>query len=87
MGKLICMKTTIELSDHILNRAKQLSRSRKTTLRNLVEEGLSKVLDEAQSTERRKVVPLTMKGNGLSPEYSGADWNQLRDAVYSGRGS
>jgi len=82
------MKTTIELSDHILNRAKQVSRERKTTLRSLVEEGLSRVLDEGSGGDgQRKIVPVTMKGQGLSPEFAGKDWGEVRDAIYQGRGS
>jgi hypothetical protein len=81
------MKTTLELSDHILNRAKAVSRQRGVTLRGLVEEGLTRVLDEQGQHGGRKVVPVTMKGNGLSPEYAGASWGQVRDAIYEERGA
>lgn len=47
------MRTTIELSDNLLARAKKLMAKRKLTLRALVEEGLRRVLDEEQAESRR----------------------------------
>ena len=42
------MKTTIELSDALLQSSKALAQQRKTTLRALMEEGLKRVLADSQ---------------------------------------
>lgn len=43
------VRTTIELSDSLLVRARKVMAERKLTLRALVEEGLRRVLDEEQA--------------------------------------
>ena len=43
------MKTTIDLTDALFATAKQHAQQRQTTLRALVEEGLRRVLSEAQA--------------------------------------
>jgi copper homeostasis protein CutC len=43
------MKTTIEVSDTLFRSAKELAQTRHTTLKALVEEGLRRVLTEAQT--------------------------------------
>lgn len=47
MGAL--MKTTIEVSDALFNSAKEFVRGNRTTMRALVEDGLRRVLTDAQS--------------------------------------
>lgn len=42
------MKTTIELSDALFHSAKELASKSQTTLRALMEEGLRRVLNDAQ---------------------------------------
>jgi len=46
------MKTTIDLSDALFDSAKALAQQRRTTLRALVEEGLRRVIADAQATGR-----------------------------------
>jgi hypothetical protein len=46
------MKTTIEVSDALFNAAKELAQASQTTLRALIEDGLRRVLLEAQSKDR-----------------------------------
>jgi hypothetical protein len=43
------MKTTIELSDALFHSAKELASKSQTTMRALVEEGLRRVLSDAQA--------------------------------------
>jgi hypothetical protein len=81
------MKTTIEISDSILSKAKQLAREQNVTLRSLTEEGLRKVIEERSSRRPSRVSPVTFRGEGLSPEFKGATWEQIRDAAYEGRGA
>ena len=83
----IIMKTTIELSDSILAKAKQLAREQNVTLRSLTEEGLRKVIEERSTQKPCFVKPVTFRGKGLSPEFQGATWTRIRDAAYEGHGS
>ena len=46
------MKTTIEVSDALFASAKNLAQQSQTTLRALIEEGLRRVLSDAQTTEK-----------------------------------
>lgn len=79
------MKTTLEISDHLLERAKGLARKRKTSLRSLTEEGLRKVLEAEESTPKKLLQPVTFKGRGLSVEFRDASWKEVRDAAYGDR--
>ncbi len=44
MGR--CMKTTVEISDALLERARQTAAREKTTMRQIIEEGLRRALAE-----------------------------------------
>ncbi len=81
------MKTTIDISDSILRKAKQLAREQNVTLRSLTEEGLQKVIEERSSRGPCRVSPVTFRGEGLSPEFRGATWERIREAAYDGRGA
>jgi predicted transcriptional regulator len=82
------MKTTIEISDAILRRAKQLAARRNTTLRELIELALRDALErEMPSARAREVKTHTFRGNGLQPGLSWADWSTVRDLAYEGRGA
>jgi hypothetical protein len=77
------MKTTIDLGDALLQKAKQVAADENTTLRALVEAGLREVLAQRQ----RRVAPfklrrVTAKGRGLQPGLHGASWQQLREMAY-----
>lgn len=82
------MKTTIELSDDALEEAKRVAAEEGTSLRALLEEGLRRALAERRG--RRAGFKLRRKpfrGKGLSAEFAGASWSELRDAAYKGRGA
>lgn len=81
------MKTTLDISDSILTRAKQLARDQHVTLRSLAEEGLRKVIEERAARKQSCVSPVTFRGKGLSTEFRGATWQRIRDAAYEGHGS
>jgi hypothetical protein len=75
------MKTTIEISDAVLERAKAVASREGTTLRALVEEGLRQVL-KARRAGAFKLRDASVDGSGLTPEFRGASWDALRDAAY-----
>ena len=81
------MKTTVELSDALLHQAREAAAREGVTLRALIERGLYAVIRETQSKPVFKLRRASVAGNGLQPEFSNASWEDLRDAVYRGRGA
>jgi predicted component of type VI protein secretion system len=78
------MKTTIEISDVILERAKALAAREGTTVRALVEDGLRQLLRTRRAGQFR-MRDASVAGNGLTPEFQDADWERIREAVYGER--
>lgn len=76
------MKTTIELSDAILERAKALAAREGTTVRALVEDGLRQVLKSRASKQRFELRDAAVDGHGLQPEFAAASWDSIRAAIY-----
>jgi hypothetical protein len=83
---VICMKTTVEIVDPLLAEAKRVAAREGTTVRALIEEGLRRVLEERQATERFVLRRASFGGNGLHPEVSEGSWERTRDLIYEGRG-
>lgn len=75
------MKTTIEISDNLLSRAKDRARKEGITLRSLIEESLAATLD--QPTPKAEIHPVTFGGKGLSREFEDASWDKIRDSIDS----
>ena len=80
------MKTTIEIADDLLSRAKQLCRREGKTLRAVVEDGLRQVLQRGGRAAARRVKPVIFRKGGLSREFRDAPWTALRDEIYRDRG-
>ena len=74
------MKTTVELSEHLLARAKERAEEESVTLKAFLEKALAMALEESLTKE--KVEPVTFKGKGLRPEFKNASWETIRDAIY-----
>lgn len=81
------MKTTIDIADHIMEESKALARARQLTFRELVEQGLLLALEQQRSHQPKSILPVTVKGNGLSPDFRKAKWSHIRDAAYEGHGA
>lgn len=82
------MKTTIDIADPLLERAKAVAREQGVTLRELVETGLARVLAEraaAAATPYRLRDASFRGGHGLQAEFAG-DPARVLDAAYEGRG-
>jgi hypothetical protein len=67
------MKTTIDISDALLLRAKQVAAQRRSTLRSLIEEGLSRVLESPVDAEPFRLRNATVDGRGAK------GWHELTD--------
>jgi hypothetical protein len=82
------MKTTINIADPLLRKAKAEAARRGTTLRAVVEEALRAFLQGGGRRGRPyRLETHTFGGNGLQPGLSWGDWNLMRDLAYEGRGT
>jgi CRISPR/Cas system-associated protein Csm6 len=81
------MKTTMEISDSLLEEARKLAAKEGTTVRAFVEQGLRRIVAERKSRGAFKLRKASFAGNGLQPGATGATWEQIRDVIYEGRGS
>jgi hypothetical protein len=82
------MKTTVEISTPLLERARRLAAREGTTLKALIERGLQRVIDEAQrpQTPGFRLRRASFLGRGLHPDAHDAPWSELRDRAYEGGG-
>jgi len=80
------MKTTIEISDALLDEAKKLAARDQTTLRGLIERGLRHVIAERKRTPPFRLRKAAFKGRGLSEEAARLGWDRLSELAYEGRG-
>lgn len=77
------MKTTIELSDKLLGDARRVAERDRVTLRELVEEGLRRSLeDRLRRRGRFRMRDASVGGRGLRPEWREAGWERFRDLAY-----
>ena len=79
------MKTTVEISDALLARAKRYARSMGKPLRALIEDGLRRVLqDETKVPGYRLPDRSVGKAGGENP-LEGLSWQDLRGEIYGDR--
>lgn len=76
------MKTTIDIADALLVEAKRKAKAENRTLRDVVEDGLRRVLADQPAKQPYTWRPHHFKGNGLQPGQRWDDWEQLRDLIY-----
>jgi Arc/MetJ family transcription regulator len=81
------MKTTIEISDALLNEAKRVAEKRGTTLRQLVEEGLRRTIRDDASGRAFKLRKASFRGRGLQVPLSEGQWDRIRELAYEDRGA
>lgn len=79
------MKTTIEISDPLFRRAKDIATREGTSLRALVEQGLRQVLQERETTGAFRLRDASFQGEGLAPVLRDASWERIRDLAYGER--
>ena len=81
------MKTTVDISDALLQEAKEVARREKTTLRALIEAGLRQSLESRGQRARFRLRDAGFRVQGLQPEFLDSDWQRIRDAAYKGHGA
>jgi Arc/MetJ family transcription regulator len=80
------MKTTIEISDSLLDEAKRLAAKEGTTVRAYVEQGLRRIVAERKSRGQFRLRKASFKGKWLQPGVENATWERIRETIYQGRG-
>ena len=80
------MKTTVEIADALLEEAKRVASRESTTLRELMEEGLRRALDDRRRRKGFRLRRASFRGKGLQTGVS-EDWERIREAAYEGRGA
>lgn len=80
------MKTTVEISDALLDQARRAAHKEGTTVRALIERGLRLVLKSEQPSKPFKLRKGSVRGKGLQPGIREGDWEQLRRLIYEGHG-
>jgi predicted transcriptional regulator len=76
------MKTTIEIADELLERAKRQARREHKTLRAVIEEALRRQLSSSGTPEPFRLKRHTFKGKGMQPGITEGDWETVRDLIY-----
>jgi hypothetical protein len=79
------MKTTVEIADSLLSEAKQVASKENATLRDLIEEGLRRSLDDRQRRGTFRLRRASFKGKGLHPGVEPGTWERIREIIYEGR--
>jgi hypothetical protein len=81
------MRTSVEISDSLLEEARKVIAREGTTLRALTEQGLRRVVAERrQRAGPLRVRKASFRGEGLQPGVAGASWERLREMADEGRG-
>ncbi|HUR71555.1 MAG TPA: type II toxin-antitoxin system VapB family antitoxin [Candidatus Limnocylindrales bacterium] len=80
------MKTTVEISDNLLDEAKRLAARERTTVKALIEQGLRQIISTKKKPGVFRLRKATFKGQGLQSGVSTATWEQIRDMAYEGHG-
>jgi hypothetical protein len=81
------MKTTVEISEDLFARTREVAQREGTTLRSLIEEGLRAALAQREQKTAYQWPDLSVDGEGVSPEIDEGSWEPLRDRIYAGRGA
>jgi hypothetical protein len=80
------MKTTVDIADPLLRRARRLAARRGTTLKAILESALRRELAASQEAAPAEVRTHTFGGRGLQAGLSWEDWGAIRSLSYEGRG-
>jgi len=76
------MKTTIEIADDLLARAKRQARRERKTLRDVVEEALRQRLVAPPSAKSFRLKKHPFKGRGRQPGAAEGQWDTVRDLIH-----
>ena len=81
------MKTTIDIHDELLARAKRHATETGRPLRAVVEEGLRRVLSASTARERYTLPDLRVGDPGAADPLERFSWPELRETIYDDSGT
>ena len=81
------MKTTLDIHDDLLIRAKRHARRLGRPLRAVVEEGLRRVLATPAARSRYRLPDLSAGDADAPDPLESYSWQDLRDTIYGDRGT
>ena len=76
------MKTTLEIQDALLDRAKRHARRTGRPLRSIVEEGLRRVLSERAAVQRYELPDASVGDRAAGDPLEALSWQDLRGEIY-----
>ena len=77
------VKTTLDIQDELLTRAKRHAHETGRTLRAVVEEGLRQVLATTPSKPRYRLPDRSVGRTGAGDPLEAYSWQDLRDIIYN----
>ncbi len=82
------MKTTVEISDALLEAAKSEAAKCNMTLRMIIEAALRRYLEATRGQPHAppRLRRHSFRGRGLQPGLSESDWATIRERAYESRG-
>jgi hypothetical protein len=80
------MKTTVQIPDQLFEELRVLAHQEQISMKDLIQEGLRKVIAERKQPRPFRLRKATFKGNGLQPSVRGMSWDEIREKSYEGRG-
>lgn len=81
------MKTTLEIQDELIRRAKRYAKRTGRPLRAVVEEGLRRVLSDTPRSKRYELPDYSVGNSNASDPLEAWSWQDLRDEIYAERSS
>jgi hypothetical protein len=79
------VKTTVDISDALLEQAKAHARRNGLSLRAVIEDGLRRVLMSEGSAEAYVLPDCSVGEAGASNPLEHLSWQDLREAIYGGQ--
>ena len=79
------MKTTIEIQDELIRRAKRYAKRTGRPFRAVVEEGLRNVLSDTPRPKRYELPDYSVGDASASDPLEAWSWQDLRDEIYAER--
>ena len=76
------MKTTIEIADDVLTRARRQARKERKTLRAIVDEALRQRLAQSSAAAPFRLKRHPFGGQGRQPLIAEGQWESVRDLIY-----
>jgi hypothetical protein len=79
------VKTTVDIADALLERAKRYAKRTHRPLRALIEEGLQRVLKDGARRAEYRLPDQSVGRAGEKNPLESFSWSELRDEIYGGR--